>query len=220
VNVHPRIQLVLFPLVVLGCDAFAEAPPHGSSFESDPGTAVVPPISPPPAQPSVPVATAALPERCGDGIVTPLEVCDDGNAQSGDGCFLCRPEPGFQCTPTGECQRIAPLCGDGLVDAVEQCDPGNAKMREGCGADCKPVPGYECKDNICVRLSLPAGSNTELSDAGQHPDAAADDAGTAADAGPVSATSAMTDSGTSTATVAPTLTQDPSSSVRLPDAGQ
>lgn len=29
--------------------------------------------------------------RCGDGILDPGEVCDDGNDQVGDGCFACRP---------------------------------------------------------------------------------------------------------------------------------
>lgn len=30
--------------------------------------------------------------RCGDGLLDPGEVCDDGNEQSGDGCSGCRPE--------------------------------------------------------------------------------------------------------------------------------
>jgi cysteine-rich repeat protein len=30
--------------------------------------------------------------RCGDGILDPGEVCDDGNEQLGDGCFGCGPE--------------------------------------------------------------------------------------------------------------------------------
>jgi cysteine-rich repeat protein len=28
---------------------------------------------------------------CGDGILDPGEVCDDGNDVSGDGCHECRP---------------------------------------------------------------------------------------------------------------------------------
>ena len=31
--------------------------------------------------------------RCGDGMLDPREICDDGNEQPGDGCFGCRPEP-------------------------------------------------------------------------------------------------------------------------------
>jgi cysteine-rich repeat protein len=30
--------------------------------------------------------------RCGDGLLDPGEVCDDGNDQAGDGCASCRPE--------------------------------------------------------------------------------------------------------------------------------
>ena len=36
---------------------------------------------------------------CGDGTITPPEICDDGNADDGDGCSaLCQVEPGFVCT--------------------------------------------------------------------------------------------------------------------------
>jgi cysteine-rich repeat protein len=31
--------------------------------------------------------------RCGDTVLDPGEVCDDGNEQPGDGCFGCLPEP-------------------------------------------------------------------------------------------------------------------------------
>jgi cysteine-rich repeat protein len=30
--------------------------------------------------------------RCGDGILDPGEVCDDGNEEAGDGCYGCRPD--------------------------------------------------------------------------------------------------------------------------------
>jgi cysteine-rich repeat protein len=34
---------------------------------------------------------------CGDGIITPGENCDDGNDASGDGCYGCLIEDGFDC---------------------------------------------------------------------------------------------------------------------------
>lgn len=59
------------------------------------------------------LAVVALPSipRCGDGFKDPLEACDDGNSESGDGCSdLCEVEVGFTClvpdanfTGTTEC---------------------------------------------------------------------------------------------------------------------
>jgi cysteine-rich repeat protein len=45
--------------------------------------------------------------RCGDGIVSGAEVCDDGNADNTDDC-------------TNAC--LAPACGDGVVQRTEECD--------------------------------------------------------------------------------------------------
>jgi len=39
---------------------------------------------------------------CGDGVVTPDEQCDDGNAVSGDGCSACKVDPGFFCGEEGK----------------------------------------------------------------------------------------------------------------------
>jgi cysteine-rich repeat protein len=55
---------------------------------------------------------------CGNGIVDPGEVCDDGNQVSGDGC-----EP--TCMSTGG-------CGNGKVDVGEQCDDGNTTTSDSC----------------------------------------------------------------------------------------
>src|SRR5690606_26013207 len=39
---------------------------------------------------------------CGNGELDPGEVCDDGNAEPGDGCSgLCRVEPNFECKEPG-----------------------------------------------------------------------------------------------------------------------
>jgi cysteine-rich repeat protein len=45
--------------------------------------------------------------RCGDGLVSGSEACDDGNTDDTDGC-------------TNRC--LAPACGDGIVQRTEECD--------------------------------------------------------------------------------------------------
>src|SRR5690349_15148217 len=80
-----------------------------------------------------------LPPVCGDGLINREgEVCDDGNAQSGDGCtaectqveanHAC-PTPGSPCVTTVH-------CGDSVVAGSETCDDG--------GPD--PVSGDGCSD--------------------------------------------------------------------------
>lgn len=63
------------------------------------------------------------PQVCGDRLVVGLEVCDDGNQQSGDGC-------------SGDC-RSTEVCGNAIGDLGEQCDDGNAISRDGCSSGCK-----------------------------------------------------------------------------------
>jgi fibro-slime domain-containing protein len=86
---------------------------------------------------------------CGDGIVTPDEVCDDGvNAGGYDGC-----EPG--------CQARGTYCGDSAIqsDDGETCDDGvNLSQYGGCAPGCvagpfcgdgKVQPGFEaCDDGV------------------------------------------------------------------------
>jgi len=57
---------------------------------------------------------------CGDGVVDPDEVCDDGNTRSGDGC-------------RGDCGKFE-ICGDGVTDAGEGCDDANLDPADGCDA--------------------------------------------------------------------------------------
>ncbi len=72
---------------------------------------------------------------CGDGIVTPDEVCDDGvNAGGYNGCM-----PG--------CQARGPYCGDSEIQADdgETCDDGvNLSQYGGCAPGC--VAGPYCGD--------------------------------------------------------------------------
>jgi cysteine-rich repeat protein len=59
---------------------------------------------------------------CGDGVVDPLESCDDGNNLDLDGC-------------DARCQ-VEGFCGDGLVGLFEVCDDGANEDLDGCSAAC------------------------------------------------------------------------------------
>ena len=63
---------------------------------------------------------------CGNGVLEPDEVCDDGDADAGDDC-------------TTEC--LLPVCGDGYVHAdTEECDDGNDDDDDACANDCTLNP--------------------------------------------------------------------------------
>jgi fibro-slime domain-containing protein len=95
--------------------------------------------------------------RCGDGIVDENEVCDDLNAESGDGCRAdCEQiEEGFVCrTPSAACER-ARICGDGRQTSDEDCDDGNVESDDGCTSSCLiekdfvcPTPGERCLSTV------------------------------------------------------------------------
>lgn len=101
---------------------------------------------------------AYFPE-CGNGLVDPGELCDDGNSISGDGCSAdCRSnetcgnlyldvavgevcDDGNKVSGDGcsaDC-RSNERCGNGIVDiaAGEVCDDGNRVSGDGCSADCR-----------------------------------------------------------------------------------
>jgi len=69
---------------------------------------------------------------CGDGTVSAVEECDDGNAVDDDGC-------------TQSCNLAR--CGDGIVRAglgegeegYEACDDGNDIDDDGCNSECRPA---------------------------------------------------------------------------------
>jgi len=65
---------------------------------------------------------------CGDSIVTPPEVCDDGvNNGAYNGC-------------AAGCLALGPRCGDGTVNGPETCDDGNLVSGDGCSATCQLEP--------------------------------------------------------------------------------
>jgi len=102
---------------------------------------------------------------CGNSIVEGLEVCDDGNVASGDGCSAdCRsnemcgngtvdPQVGEACDDGNDvdgdgCQTncARPECGDGIQDDGEACDDGNNESGDGCSAAC--ISDESCGNNV------------------------------------------------------------------------
>ncbi len=85
---------------------------------------------------------------CGDGLINPGEVCDDGNSVSLDGCTgTCDAiENGFACPVPGESCVSTVVCGDSEITGAETCDDGNDVSGDGCDADCMVEPGWICPD--------------------------------------------------------------------------
>ena len=85
----------------------------------------------------------AYDDRCGDGVISLREDCDDGNNQNGDGCSAsCGIEPGYGCT--GQPSTCAQTCGNGALNPGEQCDDCNGTVGDGCNASCRVESGYAC----------------------------------------------------------------------------
>jgi fibro-slime domain-containing protein len=85
---------------------------------------------------------------CGDGVKDPNEACDDGNAESGDGCTgTCDAiEQGFACLMPGQPCVSTVVCGDGDITGAETCDDGNASGGDGCSDECQLEMGWVCPD--------------------------------------------------------------------------
>ncbi len=82
---------------------------------------------------------------CGDRVRAPIEACDDGNRNSGDGCAAdcMMVEEGYRC-PTAGVLCVPIVCGDSRIDPPETCDDGNATAGDGCGASCQREDGWSC----------------------------------------------------------------------------
>lgn len=109
-------------------------------------------------------AGTCVASKCGDGILTAPEECDDGNAVEGDGCnndctFSCKSsDPKRNCTPAdacagqGTCNDTTHVCAPGtpLGDGT-MCGTGNDYCKAGhcttpnCGNGVKE-PGEDCDD--------------------------------------------------------------------------
>lgn len=70
------------------------------------------------------------PFSCGDGVVSPGEICDDGNDDNTDTCIE-------GCQPAS--------CGDGFVGPGEGCDDANDDDSDACTSECAPS---SCGDGI------------------------------------------------------------------------
>jgi cysteine-rich repeat protein len=66
-----------------------------------------------------------VPIECGNWLRDPLEMCDDGNTQSGDGC-------------SADCSTNE-TCGNGVIDPArgEVCDDGALASHDGCDSQCQ-----------------------------------------------------------------------------------
>ncbi len=83
---------------------------------------------------------------CGNGVLETGEECDDGNADSGDGCSAdCFVETGWVCEAGSACSAI---CGDGLVVGDEECDDGNLESGDGCSESCQMDEGWYCEPGL------------------------------------------------------------------------
>jgi uncharacterized delta-60 repeat protein len=91
-----------------------------------------------------PLALVRLGGDCGDGTVSGLEVCDDGNAVAGDCCDLaCQPEPAEQ-----PCTNSASLCLAHRCDGAGGC--GIAQAATGCKLAQEPG-----RSNLMLKLAPP-----------------------------------------------------------------
>jgi fibro-slime domain-containing protein len=103
-------------------------------------------------------AGGAAPAVCGNGVLEPGELCDDGNTKDGDGCSgdCTEVDPDYLCTEGKACVRVV-TCGNGVIEGDEVCDDGNTKSGDGCSAGCDKIEeGYACvkPGEPCVALPV------------------------------------------------------------------
>jgi cysteine-rich repeat protein len=149
---HARVYFIT--LVFLGSTLLAAC----SDSSTSPPDAAGPDAALPDAQPD------AEYQRCGDGLVTGTEECDDSNSSDDDECL-------------SNCMLA---CGDGVVNAVELCDIGIVAGQPGaCPTDCDDgdactmdvLSGDSCQ-SACINSEItsningdgccPAGSDSTL----------------------------------------------------------
>jgi cysteine-rich repeat protein len=90
-------------------------------------------------------------ERCGDGVVTGIEECDNGEANSDAVADACRTD----------CRQAR--CGDGVVDADETCDDDNVLGGDGCSPQCGAESGArEQEPNDAWNTAQPLSAGTRI----------------------------------------------------------
>ncbi len=101
---------------------------------------------------------------CGNALLEPGELCDDGNTTGDDGCSAdCLDQnPDYDCSVVGEpCQNTV-VCGSGQIEGDEVCDDGNAVGGDGCSADCSTIEeGFGCARPGKPCVELPVCGNGE-----------------------------------------------------------
>jgi len=118
-------------------------------------------------------------DTCGNSRMWDFkEECDDGNQESGDGCYECKIEKGYVCSggssdsksvcvvdtnpqeepseeSSEETQELQSVCGDGVLALDEECDDGNLKNLDGCSKEClKESNGVICGDGLRVPMEV------------------------------------------------------------------
>jgi fibro-slime domain-containing protein len=102
---------------------------------------------------------------CGDGLVNPGEVCDQGKYQGNPGCSSdCKTQdPGYRCVAGQPCV-VQYQCGNNRIETGETCDPPNPGA--GCSATCQTESGWRCRPGSCSRLPY-CGDGTVQADQGE-----------------------------------------------------
>jgi len=83
---------------------------------------------------------------CGNDLLEPGELCDDGNTDDDDGCSAdCLvADPDYFCTEGEGCVRVV-TCGNGVIEGDEVCDDHNEDSDDGCAGDCDEIEdGFVC----------------------------------------------------------------------------
>ena len=105
---------------------------------------------------------------CGNGVVTPPEVCDDGNTVTETSCPYGTPTcTRCNATCTTSLSLSGPFCGDAVVQAGsgEGCDDGNTVSTDNCKNNCQPnVCGDFLLDNQAPRTDTCDDGNMSNAD--------------------------------------------------------
>ncbi len=93
------------------------------------------------------------PSLCGNGVIDPMEQCDDGNQVNGDGCQV---DCTLTCVVSVQCDDGDPCNGAETCNASHTCDPGTPSAdNTTCGAS-QICRGGACGDIQCGDMLVSA----------------------------------------------------------------